>query len=202
MLVALAITGMLVSVLMSSLFYIFRVQESVRDEVVVREQALRARAWFREILSNCLPVEDKEPLAFKGSAKEITCESTGAIIPAALPIIATIKLSLTEEDQRAVLNYQEDNGSSSDSEKGFELASWNVRDIEFRFIDSKGEEQDHWPPEKTPYEALPRKIKLRFGNARSMNAETENPWQVAMKSDPWMPEKQALPPGMTMDMFK
>jgi hypothetical protein len=191
MLVAFAVTGMLVSVLMSSLFYIFRVQESVRDEVVVREQELRGRAWFREILSNCLPADDKTPLAFTGSPEEIRCESTGAIVPSPLPVITVITLSLAEQERGGVaLRYRE-----GDTGEDVDLARWETRDVEFRFIDSDGQEQDHWPPGKTPYEALPRQIRLLFDDrGGNRSAAMEIPWQVAVRADPWRPEKPVLPP--------
>lgn len=55
-LVALAMTGMLVALLMSSLYYGTRVQASLADELQVRERSLRRVDWFASSLQGCMPL--------------------------------------------------------------------------------------------------------------------------------------------------
>lgn len=57
MLVALVVTSLLISILMGMLYYMSRVQDSLQGEVVIREAQLRTKAWFSELVANCLPVE-------------------------------------------------------------------------------------------------------------------------------------------------
>jgi len=195
-LVALAITGLLVSVLMSALFYMFRVQEALRGEVVVREMDLRGKAWFREALAGCMPMEEKTPLAFTGSNREIICESTGAIIPSHLPMPVRITFTLVDAEGGGVtLQYKETRGNDK---AGLILNNWLVRDAKFKYVDTEGAELNSWPVPKTNYEALPRMIKLVVKTGQN----DEIVWLASLGADPWMPETPNLPPGFTLDMFK
>ena len=63
-LIALAITSMVVSVLMSSVFYGVKVQTAIRQELVEREQLLRSKTWFSELLGSCLPADAASGSAF------------------------------------------------------------------------------------------------------------------------------------------
>jgi prepilin-type N-terminal cleavage/methylation domain-containing protein len=194
-LVALAITGMLVSVLMSSLFHIFRVQESLRDETAIRERQLRERAWFREALAGCLPEEAESSYHFQGSRTELQCETSNALLPESLPMTAQIRMALLQEDDRVILSYEE----NGDGKAQANLANWKGMSAEFRFIDAAGTARESWTPQDT--EALPRQIWLLLTPARPGGARPEV-WLAAPKSDPWRLERPALPPGMTWDMFK
>jgi prepilin-type N-terminal cleavage/methylation domain-containing protein len=193
-LVALAITSMLVSVLMSSLFYIFRVQEGLRDETLLRERQLRERAWVREALAACLPEEGENNPHFQGSRTELQCETSNALLPEKLPMTARIRMALIEEGDRTSLRYEESGGKTPVT-----LADWNGVSAEFRFIDAKGEAREQWQQGK---EALPRQIWLLLTSVRMEDAGRREVWLTAVRADPWLPEKPALPPGMTWDMFK
>jgi len=194
-LVALAITGMLVAVLASSLFHVLRAQDALHDETIMRERQLRERAWFREILAGCLPVERGDAYAFIGDRQEIRCETTGSILPAVLPTTVMVKLTLTPEDSGVRLEYEESDGA------GAVLFSRQQSQAEFRYVDASGAEQPRWPPEGGNDELLPRQVRLVLTSS-AMGAGAEDLWLVAPSADPWPLERPALPPGMTWDMFK
>ncbi|MDR1647327.1 MAG: type II secretion system GspH family protein [Zoogloeaceae bacterium] len=194
-LVALAITGMLVSVLMSSLFYIFRVQEGLRNETMLRERQLRERAWFREVLAGCLPEEEESKRYFQGNQTEFQCETSNTLMPEALPMTAQIRMTLVQDSDKAFLRYEE----SGKSQTQATLASWEGVNAEFRFIDAKGEARTQW---EQGTEALPRQVWLLLTPARWNSTRQQEIWLAAPRADPWLPEKAALPPGMSWDMFK
>jgi prepilin-type N-terminal cleavage/methylation domain-containing protein len=194
MLVALAITSMLVSVLMSSLFHVFRVQEGLRDETLLRERQLRERAWFREALAACLPEEGENSRYFQGSRTELQCETSNALLPEKLPMTARIRMVLIQEGDKTSLRYEESGGKTQVT-----LASWSDVSAEFRFIDAKGEAREQW---RQGAEALPRQIWLLLAPTGWDGASRREAWLATVRADPWLPEKPALPPGMTWDMFK
>jgi len=194
-LVALAITGMLVSVLMSILFYLFKVQESVRGELVTRELHLRTQDWLREVVSGCLPDARQSPRAFKGDQRTVLCETTGPISPTPLPTTAVATLFLEAKDGVTTLNYRD---TSFPSSKSVPLLIWNDSDISFLYLDSGNNTHDSWPFESKDYEALPRQVWLVQG-AKDAHKIL---WMAALRADPWLPEKQKLPMGMSFEVFK
>jgi len=195
-LVALAITGMLVSVLASSLFHVLRAQDALHDETITRERQLRERAWFREILAGCLPAERGDAYAFIGDRQEIRCETTGSILPAILPTTVMIQLTLIPKDSGVTLEYKESDGTNA------VLFSRQQSQAEFRYVDASGAEQERWPPGGANDELLPRQVQLVFTSSAMGAGDAEGIWLVAPKADPWPLERPPLPPGMTWDMFK
>ena len=104
--VALVVTSLLVAVLMGALFYMYRVQESLQDELITREKVLRTRAWFEDVLSACLPIKADSGLAnvpFSGSTSEIRCETTQSLRPMLGNAPVPVHLSLVRGDRRTRL---------------------------------------------------------------------------------------------------
>ena len=189
-LVALVVTSLLVSILVSALYYMFRVQDSLQGEVVIREADLRAKAWFSEAVSNCLPVETGMGAPFSGSSTEIKCETTAALNPDfnGAPAIVVFSLRRNEGGLMA-LTYQEPEHSS---QKSHVLAEWVSDEAGFRYVNIKGEEMDRWPKERNDPETLPRFVNL------SVKASEEFPvvWAVALRNDPWLDELPKNPFGV------
>ena len=186
-LVALAITGLLISVLVSALFYLFRVQGTLHDEVVSRETSLRGKAWFHDALAACLPAAATSSTAFRGSEVEVACESTLAATPSLgnPPTLVVFRIR-REESGTIWLDYAEPQTSAQAP-----LISWQATSAAFGYIDSRGKEHPDWPPAAST-ELLPRLIKLTVG-------APENPvltWATAPKADPWPAPSPAIPPGI------
>lgn len=179
-LVALVMTSLLVAVLVGALYYVFRVQDALRSEVIEREQALRARAWFVDALRGCLPAEAGSKSVFTGSAATIRCETTTALKPRRLPAPERISFSLRRQGGGPQLDYQEERDGAAPRT----VASWHAGEAYFRYIDDAGEELQDWPPSRAEPETLPRLIKLVV-----KNAEGETAWLAAPGADPWLPPK-------------
>ena len=188
-LVALSITGMLVSILVSSLYYMFRGQESLRNEIVERESDLRHKAWFMDALAGCLPIKEKAGAAFTGTESEIQCETTAAISPvqSGTPLKITLQLQKESGDQ-IKLNYREKEG------KSHLLAQWTASEAMFRYIDSTGQEMRHWPKEKGSLEALPGLIELRIKLPDTQTLV----WLVATRNTAWLEPVPVNPFGIEM----
>ena len=186
-LVALAITGMLVSILVSSLYYMFRVQESLRSEIVEREIDLRRKSWFLDALSNCLPVREKEGQPFTGSENEIQCETSAAISPAQSGVPLPITLGLHRESDLVKLDYRESKGPAH------LLAQWPASEARFRYIDSQGREMNRWPKEKQDLEVLPTLIELRV---KLLPDNQWQQWTIATRNTVWREPPPTNPFGI------
>ena len=186
-LVALAITGMLVSVLVSSLYYMFRVQESLRNEVVEREIDLRRKAWFMDALAGCLPAKEKEGTPVTASENEIQCETTAAVSPgqSGSPLRISFQLQKESGDQ-IKLNYREGEG------KPHLLAQWTATDAGFRYFNTKAQEMRRWPKEKADLEVLPSLIELHV----KMPDASILVWPVATRNASWLEPPPTNPFGI------
>ncbi len=180
--VALVITSLLVAVLVGALYYVFRVQDALRSEVVERELTLRARTWFVEALRGCLPAEANTPSAFAGSTATIRCETTTPLKPRRLPAPERISFSLRRQaGAMHHLEYREER----DGAAARTVAAWNADDVQFRYVDDAGEERQDWPPSRAEPETLPRLVKLVVKHAGG----GETVWLTAPGADPWLPPK-------------
>lgn len=186
-LVALAITGLLISVLVSALFYLFRVQGTLHDEVVSREVALRGKAWFHDALTGCLPAQPVSLSAFHGSESELSCESTLAATPSPGGAPALISFRIRRGDNRTILLDYAEPGTSTQAE----ILSWQTDAAAFSYVDSKGKEHSDWPPPATT-ELLPRLVKLTVGDIE----QPDLVWATAPRADPWPAPAPLIPPGM------
>jgi prepilin-type N-terminal cleavage/methylation domain-containing protein len=199
-LIALAITSMVVAVLMSSVFYGAKVQSSIRDELVAREQILRGKAWFSQVLSACLAAEGPPRVrpgqvpvstyvsAFEGSAQEIVCETLAPIKGAKVLPSLKVKVSLrptpavngftSTESQQLV--YQQV-GSKDEPVVIADLPSGTPA---FSFFGMQGEEQKQWPLMAGDSETLPRRIHLKVKVGASEKPVFE--WFVSLNATPWV----------------
>lgn len=180
-LVALAITTLLITVLIGALYYVFRVEDTLRDEVIGREANLRAKAWFAGALQACLAEDKNSETAFQGNAQELRCETTAPISPRRQPIPLLIALTLSRDaDGTTTLNYSEP-GAVPKSQAA--IASWPATAASFRFADFDGGELDYWPPNKPDAAVLPMYIELILKSA----GNPDDTWLVAPRVDPWQP---------------
>jgi len=195
--VALVVTSLLVAVLMGALFYMYRVQESLQDELITREKVLRTRAWFEDVLSACLPIKADSGLTnvpFSGSTSEIRCETTQPLRPMLGNAPVPVHLSLVRGDRRTRLAYDEYRpGSEAAEGTRFTLAEWEAAEVEFRFADHDGKESERWPKEDgRQEETLPALVMLRIRQKDT----PEQVWIVGLRNDPWFEPPRKMPFGL------
>lgn len=193
-LIALAITGMVVSVLMTSVFYGLKVQSGIRQELVEREQLLRTKAWFSEMLGSCLPADAASGSAFEGSAKVIACDTL-------MPLQGSKQMGA----QRIRLSLRSDPGitpglrlvySQIGNAAELVIAELPPGDAAFSFVGIKGTELAQWPAALNDPETLPRSIRLQVKASGSAAPLLE--WLVALRATPWLEPVVRLPFGGDM----
>jgi len=191
-LIALLITSLLVSILMGSLYYLSRVQESLRNEIVVREAELRSKAWYSEVLAGCMPAESGSGAGFVGSAREIACDSTSPLRPRLVGVSLRVHLALRRgEDGRTQITYREHDSPESSAHV---IAALGGGDAVFKYVGVSGQEFENWPPKINDPETLPRRIRLVTSEAPAGESE----WGVTIRADPWLEPVFKNPFGMEL----
>ncbi len=179
-LVALVITSLLVSILMGSLYYLFRVEDSLRDEIVVRESELRSKAWFGEIVGGCLPAEGGSGSEFVGRARELVCDTVAPLRPQEITAPQRITLSLQRgKDGSTELTYREQGGKPGQAAI---IAVFPEGDFQFVYVGIKKNELDTWPLARKDPETLPRRVLLRIKTRQHGDVE----WMALLRADPWL----------------
>ena len=192
--VALIITSLLISILVSALYYMFRVQESIQGETVIREADLRAKAWFASAVESCLAIENGTGVVFSGTATELTCETTAALSPGNAFAPTTVVFSLEKAKNGLVsLSYRE---SVQGSDKAITIANLSGEEAQFRYQNAAGKELDTWSTNATDRERLPVSVSLLVREASDLKPILK----VALDNSPWLEEKPKNPFGV--EIFK
>lgn len=189
-LIALAITGMVVSVLMSSVFYAGKVQSAIRSELVDREQLLRSKAWFVELLATCLPADAPSGSAFEGTAKEVVCDTLMPLQGSKFLGPQRVKLALKSGPAQNLQLMYSVVGSSSEAQLIADLPYSSGR---FAYVGVNGLEVPKWPTQFNDPQTLPRRIHLTLGAGSAIVDETV--WAVGLQASPWLEPKAAIPFG-------
>jgi prepilin-type N-terminal cleavage/methylation domain-containing protein len=181
MLVAMAITSLLVMLLMGFLYYVFRIEQAVRLEADKREPDLRSAAWLRDAISGCLPVaaEDPSGSAFSGGPNEMRCETTLPLSAQSPRTPARIALTIkkSEAETGTKLVYQDDEGVGP-----VDLLLSAYPGLTFAYIGSSGKQVDRWPLQGQAEERLPRIVQLiAMDGDKSHIVAMFSPW-----ADPWL----------------
>ena len=192
-LIALAITSMVVSVLMSSVFYGTKVQLSIRQELVEREQFLRSKAWFSELLGSCLPADAASGSAFEGEGQEITCESLMPLQGRKFTTSQRIRLSLRADAKQ---NHQMVYYQPSTAEVGQIIAEFSGGTTSFVFVGTDGVEVTKWPVMSNDPETLPRRIQLKIKG--STGERTDFEWSTSVRASPWLEPVLKKPFGLDL----
>lgn len=190
-LISLAITGMVVSVLMSSVFYGAKVQSGIRQELVEREQLLRGKAWFSEVLSTCLPADGPSGSAFDGSSQQIVCDTLMPLEGNRVLGSQRIKLTLKRSDDGSGLELLYSPVSSTAS--AAVLEKFSVAEAQFSFIAANGKTFVKWPVQVNDPETLPTRVELKL-KGESGDAK-DAAWTVSLRASPWLEPKPRLPFG-------
>lgn len=189
-LIALAITGMVVSVLMTSVFYGAKVQSAIRQELVDREQSLRAKAWFTDMLGGCLPAETVAGGRLVGNSLELACDSTMPVQGRQVLAVQRIQLSLVVQPERAARLVYRRPGAAMEP---VTLAELPGSQAQWVYVGSDGQEQAKWPVNFNDPQTLPRRIMLRVKDASATGNTAE--WLVSLRATPWLDPTAKLPPG-------
>lgn len=191
-LVALVVTSLLISILVGMLYYMFRVQDSLQGEVVIREAQLRAKAWFSDTLAHCLPVDKDAGVPFDGTKAQIVCETTAGLTPGAKNAPTVIHLRLDKSPQGFLaLSYSEAKQADSDG-VSYILAEWSSGEGGFVYIDEEGRETDHWPTDKSDTETLPKIVRMSVKRSDGPSVD----WGVTTRNTPWPDELPKNPFGI------
>ena len=191
-LIALAITGMVVSVLMSSVFYGAKVQSGIRQELVDREQLLRGKAWFAEVLSTCLPADVASGSAFEGTSQQIICDTLMPLQGGKVMGSQRIKIALkVSTGQGLKIIYSPLVGAA----EPLVLSELPFSEGHFSFIAADGKLAPKWPLQINDPETLPARIELDLKDAS--NPLSIALWTVSLRATPWLEPKARLPFGST-----
>lgn len=180
-LVALVITSLLVSILMGMLYYVYRVQDALRAEIVEREFQLRTRAWFSDILAGCIPA-DATNMAFEGSSNKLSCDTLSPLKPQPILAPQRITLLLRQSDNGTnELTYVE-HGDGNDEDQIQSLVVLPAGEATFLFSGVDQTEKPTWQPGNTNAETLPRRIRLVVKNSSEIILD----WLATPLADPWL----------------
>lgn len=190
-LIALAITGMVVSVLMSSVFYGAKVQSGIRLELLDREQLLRGKAWFTEVLATCLPADTASGSAFEGTAQQIVCDTLMPLQGSTVLGAQRVRLALRKPPGQSALQLVYSPLSSSLEPQV--LTELPFGEGQFSFTDANAKRTSKWPQQINDPETLPTRIELALRDSGSPTAQAV--WAVSLRATPWLEPKQRLPFG-------
>ena len=192
-LIALAITGMVVSVLMSSVFYGAKVQSGIRQELVEREQLLRGKAWFTEVLASCLPADAPSGSAFEGTSQQVVCDTLmplqGNRVLGSQRVKLALKPSATGQGMQLVYSPLTSNFPPA------VLSHFASKEGQFTFIAANGKASAKWPLQINDPETLPARIELKLKLKGEDGAATDSVWTVSLRASPWLEPKARLPFG-------
>lgn len=189
-LIALAITGMVVSVLMSSVFYGAKVQSGLRQELVDREQLLRGKAWFAEVLSTCLPADAASGSTFEGTSQQIVCDTLMPLQGDKIMGSQRIKISLKGGSGQALQLVYSPLASAAEP---LVLSDLPYNEGQFSYVAANGKAVPKWPLQFNDPETLPGRIELQLKD--SSNSARLGLWTVGLRASPWLEPKARLPFG-------
>lgn len=193
-LVALAMTGMLVALLMSSLYYGTRVQASLADELQLRERSLRRVDWFARSLQGCMPQAAATGAQFVASESEIVCTSVTPLQARVHPSPQRIRWALrksTGSDRAMELTYKDLDAAASAE---LVVQRFDTTEARFAYVGVDGQEVFAWPRSANAPETLPRLVYVSLGVGRLAQAY----WTTALLADPWLEQEVKLPFGMEL----
>lgn len=190
-LIALAITGMVVSVLMGSVFYGAKVQSGMRQELIEREQLLRGKAWFTEVLSTCLPADAPSGSAFDGTSQQIVCDTLMPLQGNRVLGSQRVKLALKRSPGGGGMQLLYSPLSSTAAPAV--LNEFSTNEAQFTFIAANDKTSTEWPVQVNDPETLPARVELKLkGGGGGTKDEV---WTVSLRASPWLEPKTRLPFG-------
>lgn len=182
MLVALAITSLVMTLLMGAMYYILQVRQKLASEVYDGEVTIRTQAWFRQLVHGVVPLDSNVSDTFEGDAKgfraliapTLSVEFEGAPEP--------VQLRLESGSKGISLIYQA-------SGPAFTIATWPATSGHFEYILRSGKALEKWSPLEQMTDHAPRAIALTLdmpdGEKQYLFARVD--------AEPWVPRATAQP---------
>ncbi|HEY9101396.1 prepilin-type N-terminal cleavage/methylation domain-containing protein [Chitinimonas sp.] len=183
--VALAITALVMTLLMGASYYILQVRVKLVNEVSEGELHARRQLWLHEIASSMQPLEREAPDGFEGkpegfhglAVRSLRGESNGA------PELVNLLLKRNESGEMA-LHYQ-----AGDAD--IVLASWPDANAAFSYQNRAGKLLDSWTSAEQATERLPRAVALKVGR-RSDDSALDYYW-IRLDAEPWIKQQSPAP---------
>jgi prepilin-type N-terminal cleavage/methylation domain-containing protein len=190
-LVALAITSLVMTLLMSAVYYVFQIRSRMIEEVTTGETQIRQRLWFRQLVAGVQPVAPEEADRFEGDANGFRALFARGFVAADQPAPESARLYLDRDDPGVTkLMY-------ASAVTQLELARWFKAKPRFRYWTQAGNAETAWNERLQPVERLPAAIELEI-EYESGSTET---WFARVESTPWLIQ-QALPTFLIPDAGK
>jgi prepilin-type N-terminal cleavage/methylation domain-containing protein len=153
MLVTLALTAMISSVLWQAMQQITRVERLLQRSGVDGQLDLVRREWLRSLLQSALVEQIGSPRQFVGDGQQLALASSESL---AVPGLSgrTVRLRLetdpaTRRQRLLVVDGQAKAVLSVKEAAPVELLSWTGAEGHFRYLDADGAWLDQWPPAKS-----------------------------------------------------
>ncbi|QDQ27245.1 type II secretion system protein [Chitinimonas arctica] len=182
--VALAITALVMTLLMSATFYMLQIRSKLGEEVQQGEQVARREAWFRQIIGSIQPLEDEAPDPFEADASGFRALVSRPLRAQALVAPEQIELRIVADDQGATLVYKVDKVETV-------LANWPRAAARFAYLNRAGKIETSWNTLLQPTERIPRAIQIEITSKDG--GRPLDYWFARIDADPWR-YKKTLPP--------
>ncbi|MBX3654345.1 MAG: hypothetical protein KF686_09175 [Ramlibacter sp.] len=194
MLVALAVTSMLVALLMGSLYYGTRVQAALADDLGAREKSLQRADWFAGSLRSCMPEEASTEARFIATESEIRCMTVAPLdareIPSPQKILWALRKS-SSDPRVTELTYQNLDVRGASPVLVYQFSAETVK---FKFSGVDAGTVSSWPRSPDAPETLPRVIFLVVAQDGKESVAAA----VPILADPWLEQERKNPFGMEL----
>jgi prepilin-type N-terminal cleavage/methylation domain-containing protein len=171
MLVVIAISAMLVTMLLQGLQHVMNLHHRFGVELDRNRQVAMRQSWLTQLIEGLHPDFINGSNKFQGSEFELKGISNGVFTQhLGVPTPFSLKLRYDSGDNRTILEYTE----SAQKDTPLTLLSWAGRRGRFTYIDHKQQLHDRWPPELDQNQQIPSGIEL----------ETDRdgqPWLLSLK---------------------
>lgn len=183
-LVALAITSMIMALLMGATFYLLQIRVKLTEEVHIGEQSTRQHIWFRQIAGSVQPSTLNDPGRFQGTEsgfqswvlRPLNSDTNNAMERAEL------LLSPNSDIDGVNLVYKS-------SDNSLLLASWPNANARFTYLTAAGKEETIWNGRFQPDENTPRAIQLTV-KSKDQDSLVDF-WFALVDAEPWLDSKDS-----------
>lgn len=137
--VALAISSLLFTVLISSLVFVLRAQTVLSSQVREGELEHRASVWFQSLVSAAATKNVAKAVSFRGSSESMEFETQEPLSPQYPGVPRVVRLSLKKLDgNRVALLYRQAGEETP-------LMTWTQARVTLKYLDRDGQTHAEWP---------------------------------------------------------
>ncbi|WP_269531332.1 type II secretion system protein J [Chitinimonas sp. BJYL2] len=180
-LVALAITSLIMALLMGASYYVMQVRVRLVNEVHQGETEVRNQLWFREVVASIQPAPRESSDTFEGSPTEwrgfVLLPLDGDPHRAA-PQVVTMSIEALKSGENALIYRAGDSAIT--------IASWPFSNVRFAYQTSSGQLLEYWKSSEQGVERTPRGIQIKVANNANAQKSEDFSWYARIDADPWM----------------